>query len=341
MEWDHRGLRERRVVAPPVHRQSPQDRARSPLARLQQAAGNAAVAHLLAPSPVQRAPADRQAPPAGALAAEQADVGDLDGGAAGAAGLAGLLGEEAAMGTAREPVLARGANGPDVSRLQQWLAKRWPAVAIDGSYGPQTAAFVCLLQLNTALTVDGVVGEQTWNMMDEIDGTAEGASPAAGGTPQGPATAAGLSEAASGAESASVQRAEARDGGSPGDTMPARTMTLDSVGADVAMIQTGLNLAYADAGVAVDGRFGETTRAFVLLYQVDHGLVPDGVVGPETRKHLDPVVSMGRKVAASNEIASWLGDLSEANMSPPAPGGQVAIPGAIAKDIATLAEKDF
>ena len=70
-------------------------------------------------------------------------------------------------------------------------------------------------------------------------------------------------------------------------------------------------MAYPNAGVTVDGSFGVQTLAFVLLYQVDHGLSPDGIVGPETRKHLDPVESAMRKVAAAQELSAFNQDLAD------------------------------
>ena len=96
-------------------------------------------------------------------------------------------------------------------------------------------------------------------------------------------------------------------------------------------------MAYPGAGVVIDGRFGVQTLAFVLLYQVDHGLTPDGIVGPETRKHLDPVESMTRKVAAMEELASFSQDMSDIDNRL----DLRAIPPAIVRDMKTLTEKDF
>ena len=35
-------------------------------------------------------------------------------------------------------------------------------------------------------------------------------------------------------------------------------------------------------GLAIDGMFGPETEATVRQFQRDHGLVPDGIVGPKT-----------------------------------------------------------
>jgi peptidoglycan hydrolase-like protein with peptidoglycan-binding domain len=38
--------------------------------------------------------------------------------------------------------------------------------------------------------------------------------------------------------------------------------------------------------IRVDGVFGEQTRDAVINFQLGNGLIPDGVVGPQTRLHL-------------------------------------------------------
>jgi peptidoglycan hydrolase-like protein with peptidoglycan-binding domain len=42
-------------------------------------------------------------------------------------------------------------------------------------------------------------------------------------------------------------------------------------------------------GINTDGKFGPRTEAAVRKFQRDHGLVPDGIVGPKTWKALDTV----------------------------------------------------
>jgi len=45
----------------------------------------------------------------------------------------------------------------------------------------------------------------------------------------------------------------------------------------------------AKLGVAADGSFGAKTEARVRVFQRVHGIVPDGIVGPETWAALDGV----------------------------------------------------
>jgi peptidoglycan hydrolase-like protein with peptidoglycan-binding domain len=68
------------------------------------------------------------------------------------------------------PTLAEGSNGSVVRSLQTALnegrgdfaPKSNPVVAVDGIFGPQTAAAVKGAQQSGRITADGVVGLQTW-----------------------------------------------------------------------------------------------------------------------------------------------------------------------------------
>ena len=194
---------------------------------------------------------------------------------------------------------------------------------------------MCLVQRWLDLKVDGIVGPATWQAIDLLTEPLleEGTGDASG---EGVPGATSPSPAADGASAGqpAVQREEG-DGSS--DEPQPTSLTAGSVGPGVASIQTGLSMAYPNAGMTIDGTFGAQTLAFVLLYQVDHGLVADGIVGPETRKHLDPVESAMRKIAAAQELSAFNQDL--ANMDNLL--DLKAIPPAIVRDIKTLTEKDF
>ena len=58
------------------------------------------------------------------------------------------------------PVLSRGSTGNVVRALQSILE-----VAVDGVLGTQTEAAVCRFQADNGLTVDGIVGEETWTSL--------------------------------------------------------------------------------------------------------------------------------------------------------------------------------
>lgn len=65
------------------------------------------------------------------------------------------------------PVLSSGSTGPDVRRLQRILVmiKLLDFAQITGTFGPQTVQSVKDFQSGNGLTVDGVVGNQTWQML--------------------------------------------------------------------------------------------------------------------------------------------------------------------------------
>lgn len=61
------------------------------------------------------------------------------------------------------PELSRGSTGPTVTRLQKGLTvMHLYSAAIDGDFGPLTEAAVRTYQAQRGLTVDGIVGDETW-----------------------------------------------------------------------------------------------------------------------------------------------------------------------------------
>jgi putative chitinase len=62
-------------------------------------------------------------------------------------------------------VLYRGCAGAAVARLQSQLSVRGYPLALDGDFGPATELAVRHFQMQAGLTVDGVVGSQTWGRL--------------------------------------------------------------------------------------------------------------------------------------------------------------------------------
>lgn len=71
---------------------------------------------------------------------------------------------------AGRPTLRRGSTAPEVAVLQQRLNEDGadPPLAVDGIFGRLTAAAVRAFQRRHGLQVDGIVGPQTWGLLDEL-----------------------------------------------------------------------------------------------------------------------------------------------------------------------------
>ena len=63
------------------------------------------------------------------------------------------------------PVVRRGDRDHPVRTLQDLLRQRGQGVTVDGSFGPMTEAAVRAFQEDRSLTVDGVVGPQSWGSL--------------------------------------------------------------------------------------------------------------------------------------------------------------------------------
>ena len=67
------------------------------------------------------------------------------------------------------PTLQRDDSSPaankDVRYLQQSLVKKGYPVATDGFFGAKTEQAVINFQNKNKITVDGIVGQQTWNKL--------------------------------------------------------------------------------------------------------------------------------------------------------------------------------
>jgi peptidoglycan hydrolase-like protein with peptidoglycan-binding domain len=138
-------------------------------------------------------------------------------------------------------------SGNSVSRLQ--FALHLPT---DGNFGPETEAAVRRLQARHGLTVDGVVGPATWEVLG-VSGEETLTPPSSAISPKDHRSSA----------TATVADTEGQGAGEA------------SAGNEVSRLQSALHLE-------TDGNFGPETEAAVRRLQARHGLSVDGVVGPST-----------------------------------------------------------
>ena len=151
--------------------------------------------------------------------------------------------------------LRTGSTGSAVEQVQFWLntlaqyESALPSLAVDGSYGAATASAVRAFQRRYGLTVDGVVGRETWNAIYN--------------------------------EFRSIQS----DNGTP-NAYPGTALREGASGQNVRLVQFWLKIAHTVYSrlndLTVDGRFGAATTAAVKRFQTYFGLTSDGVVGRTT-----------------------------------------------------------
>jgi peptidoglycan hydrolase-like protein with peptidoglycan-binding domain len=156
--------------------------------------------------------------------------------------------------------LAPGAQGPLVGALQRSLA-----LAVDGDFGPRTAAAVSAFRSAHRLGAASVVDASTWRQL--LAAAADGALPPDGPAPA-PRPAPSPSPVAPGGTAA---------GSTPGTLAPYAALVLrygDS-GPAVKAVQKLLN-------VTPTGWFGPLTQASVRAFQRAHAVPTTGNVGPLT-----------------------------------------------------------
>ncbi len=162
-------------------------------------------------------------------------------------------------GTWGGAVLRQGDRGSAVEQVQFWLSglstyfSSIPAVTVDGIFGTGTRNAVLAFQEKFGLTVDGVVGQRTWEELY--------------------------------AQFKSIQA----DNGSP-NAYPGTALKTGSTGENVRLVQFWLKIAKttypALADVTVDGTFGTATKAAAEQFQRYFGLTADGIVGRATWEKL-------------------------------------------------------
>lgn len=151
--------------------------------------------------------------------------------------------------------LRTGSTGSAVEQVQFWLntlaqyESAIPSLAVDGRYGAATASAVRAFQRRYGLTVDGVVGRETWNAIYN--------------------------------EFRSIQS----DNGTP-NAYPGTALREGASGQNVRLVQFWLKIAHTVYSrlndLTVDGTFGAATTAAVKQFQTYFGLTSDGVVGRTT-----------------------------------------------------------
>jgi peptidoglycan hydrolase-like protein with peptidoglycan-binding domain len=152
------------------------------------------------------------------------------------------------------------AGASSVKQLQSALH-----VTPDGDFGPATEAAVRRLQARHGLTVDGIVGAATWNVIGVH--SQETLTPPASALPKPTVSHHAIATIATSDVGLTA--------GSGGTTETEATEAPATGATAVEWLQKALKLP-------VDGEFGPETEQAVRRLQARHGLNVDGVVGPST-----------------------------------------------------------
>jgi peptidoglycan hydrolase-like protein with peptidoglycan-binding domain len=171
--------------------------------------------------------------------------------------------------------LRRGDVGSDVQAMQFYLQtvaaynNAIPNLSADGRFGPQTENAVRAFQSFYGLTVDGIVGEATWNRIVAVYMGVKDEDP------------------------------DDPDGDVPVRDFPGTLLRQGSSGADVRYVQTLLRhiatVFKQIPAVVVDGAFGPATDRAVRAFQRIFGLSADGVVGRLTWNALNTIYTAVRR----------------------------------------------
>ncbi len=180
---------------------------------------------------------------------------------------------------AERKTLRQGSSGEDVKTMQGIVGVS-PA---DGKFGPGTKAKVIAWQRSQGLTPDGVFGPASWAKSDSggiTDADREKVMALVAQT---------ATDTVAPMYDNPIQHSAVKPALRPGkkDTTPTGapmpstavmhpTIRQGSKGVDVKELQRLLNVT------PQDGNFGPGTKSKVILFQRDHKLKPDGVVGPQT-----------------------------------------------------------
>ena len=179
-----------------------------------------------------------------------------------------ILNRSGATGGCSSNTYSQGSSGACVAELQRLTNKCVAAkgvggaISADGAFGPITKDAVIRCQKASGIGVDGIVGPQTWRVLDSYASAAPASAPAAA-----PATA-----------STPALSAE--------QTCAKSTFGQGANGSCVTILQQKVNGCLAAVGnstrIATDGAFGQMTKNAVIACQQANGIGADGIVGPQT-----------------------------------------------------------
>ena len=157
--------------------------------------------------------------------------------------------------------LGPGDEGPQVRAVQYYLAvigyfdDEIPSVRLTGVFDEATESAVRAFQAQQGLTVDGIVGRDTWNAITESYLRIITSLPP---------------------EYSNVAA----------EIYPGRVMSIGIQGEDVRRLQTFINIAADNYSyiprVAVDGIYGQGTASAVSIIQENNGIPVSGITGPTT-----------------------------------------------------------
>lgn len=159
------------------------------------------------------------------------------------------------------PLLRNGSTGGSVQLVQTIIRDHAGGnIGVDGQFGPQTEARVKDVQRAFGLQDDGVVGPQTWAVIQRLAAGEPFPAPAA---PPQPAPAPAPKPFGDWPE---TSKALIRRG---------------SRGGEVSYLQQVIS-AKAGGHIGIDGNFGPQTESRVRTVQLNNGIGVDGIVGPQT-----------------------------------------------------------
>ena len=183
------------------------------------------------------------------------------------------------MAASTGETLERGSEGDAVRALQRRLKELgYLSGTADGSFGIATEAAVIAFQQRNGLTADGKAGTVTLGRLYSSEAIRNGGSPVSVGTSI--STGSG-SSSGTGSTVSSSRRQETEGISSTGYV----TLEQDSSGEDVKQLQSELKRLGYYTG-SVDGKYGESTVAAVMAYQLRNNLTVDGKAGPATQRSL-------------------------------------------------------